>query len=315
MELRHIHAAIALSEELHFGRVAKRLRIAQSAVSQLIKALESELDVVLFARTKRTVRITPAGQQFVDGARRVMNELAQTKAALSAVASGESGRLAIRFVPMAGLTDLPHAITRFQRAHPALTLSVEPASTADQLEALRTGRCDIGFVPLAATRRSLEPLAFRTVTRNPLVVLVSTRHRFAGRRSLRFDDLAPEPMVFLGQAGEPQLNALFRRRCLDAGFEPNIVMEVEHTDVLLGFVAAGFAISVVPDLVEGLRLRGVTTVPLTPALHGGIVAVWHPALLSAAGGTFLAGLPPQPAAVTPRQTASRARGAPTRRPS
>jgi DNA-binding transcriptional LysR family regulator len=291
MEIRHLQAAIALSEELHFGRSAKRLRIAQSALSQSIKALETELEVVLFARTKRVVRLTPAGLQFVEGARRVLSELAQTRAGLEGVASGSSGRLAIQLVPMASLTELPAAIMRFRRTHTEVALSVEPATTTDQLEALRAGRCDLGFVPQAATRRPLEPLVSRAMTRNSLVALVPVRHRLAGRRWIRLEELAPEPIAFLAQAGEPQLNLLFRRRCLDAGFDPNIVMEIEHTDALLAFVAAGFAVSIVPDLIEALRFRGVTTVPLRPAVHGGIAVVWHPGLISAAGRQLLELLP------------------------
>jgi DNA-binding transcriptional LysR family regulator len=287
VELRHIRATLALAEELHFGRTAQRLRVAQSAVSQLIKQLEQELGVVLFARTRRSVRLTSAGRNFVDGARRTMTELAETTASTQGIASGETGRLVIQYVPLAALTELPALVASFRRQAAAVEVIVEGASSAEQLEAVRTGRCDLAFVPLAATRRALDPLVFRVMTRDPLVVLVPTRHRFASRRSIRIEDLKGETLVFLSQAGEPQLNAMFRRRCLDAGFDPDIRMEVSSVDALLGFVAAGIGISYVPDLIAKVRYRGVTIVPVRPTMHGGIAAVWHPGLVSGSGRRFL----------------------------
>ena len=287
MELRHIRAALALAEDLHFGRAAQRLRVAQSAVSQQIKALEHELGAVLFMRTKRSVRLTSAGRSFVDGARRALMELAETTATVKGITSGETGRLAIQYMPLAALTELPKLVTEFRRRSPAVELLVEPASSADQLEALRTGRCDIGFAPSAMRGRSLDPLVSRVMTLSPLVALVPVRHRFAARRWIRFEDLRGEPLVFLSQAGEPQVNLAFRRRCLDAGFEPDIRMDVNSVDALLGFVAAGVGISFVPDLIGQIGYDGVRTVSVRPIVHGGVAAIWHPGLISGAGRKFL----------------------------
>lgn len=287
MELRHIHVAIALAEELHFGRAAQRLRIAQSAVSQSIKALEHELGASLFMRTKRSVRLTAAGRSFVDGARRALVDLAETRAAVQGIAAGEAGRLVVQYVPLAALTELPALVARFRDRTPAVELVIEAASSAEQLEAIRAGRCDIGFVPLAATRRELDPLAFEVISRDPLIAMMSSDHRLASRRWVRLEDLRGEAFVFLGQTGEPQLNLLFRNRCLEAGFDPDIRMEVASSDALFGFVAAGLGVSYVPEVIAKLRYPGVCTVPVRPVSYGGIAAVWHPAQISGAGRRFL----------------------------
>jgi DNA-binding transcriptional LysR family regulator len=192
---------------------------------------------------------------------------------------------------MASLTQLPAAITRFRAAHPAVVVTAEPATSSEQLDALRAGRCDVAFVPMATTRQDLAPLAHRAICTSPLVALVSAKHRLANRRWIRLEDLAGEAFAFLAEAGEPRLNVLFRRRCQQAGFDPNIVLEVEHSDVLVAFVAAGYAVSYVPELVLELGMRGVVALPVRPQLHGGIVAVWNPALISAAGRRFLDTLP------------------------
>lgn len=287
MELRHLRVAVALADELHFGRTAQRLRLAQSAVSQTLKALEDELSVELFARTKRTVRVTAAGARFVEGARRTLSELALASTGAKAIGAGEGGRLGVGFIPMVSLTDIPRAIAAFRRAHPAVALGLEPATSTAQLEALRSGRLDVGFIPSAAAKAELSPLACRDIATSPLVALVAMNHPLARRTWLRLADLANQSFIFLTQSGEPRINMYFRRRCIEAGFDPDVVLEVEHTDALLAFVAEGLGISCVPRWIERLGFRGVRAIPLRPAVHGGICAVWHPALLSPIGRRFL----------------------------
>jgi DNA-binding transcriptional LysR family regulator len=291
MELRHLRAATILAEELHFGRTAKRLRVAQSAVSLMIKTLEQDVGVVLFARTKRTVALTPAGRAFVAGARKVLDDLSEVGVEARRVATGDSGHLHLRFITMSTLTDVPGAVDRFRRRYPAVSVRVEPGSSVEQLDALRGGRCDIGFMAWAAGKGDLAPLRTRLVARSPMVALLSKQHRLARRRSLRLEELATDPFVFLTLAEEPQINLYFRRRCLAAGFDPQIAVEVQHADALLAFIAAGFGVSCAPGFIRRLQYEGVVAVPLTPVFHAGIVAVWHPERISATGRRFLEMLP------------------------
>jgi DNA-binding transcriptional LysR family regulator len=100
-------------------------------------------------------------------------------------------------------------------------------------------------------------------------------------------ELASEPFIFLKQQSEPEVHAHFHAHCARAGFEPRFVMEVEHMEALLAFVAAGFGVSCVPNLAQRMPFRGIKTVPLALEARGGISAVWHPQRLSPTAGHFL----------------------------
>src|SRR3954467_2549726 len=118
MELRHVRVFLVLAEELHFGRTSTRLRVAQSAVSQTLKDLEHELGVVLLERTRRSVRITAAGESFREHASVALAALERAAVATKRAARGESGRLVLRFTLMSTLTALPRAVARFQDSFP-----------------------------------------------------------------------------------------------------------------------------------------------------------------------------------------------------
>jgi DNA-binding transcriptional LysR family regulator len=308
MELRHIRTFLALAEELHFGRTAQRLRVAQSAVSQTLKALELEVGAELLARTRRTVALTPAGERFLEHARQALRELEDGTRAARSAAAGESGPLTLRFVLMSALTLLPRTISRFQRQYPRVSLQIAQASTAEQLEAIRAGRCDLGFVA-AAVKGEVAPLASEVVESASLVAVLPGRHRLAARRSLRLADLAGDRFVFLRPSSEPQVLARFRLHCRAAGFEPDIAVEVDHSEALLAFVASGLGVSCAPSLIQRLPFRGVVTVPLKPDVWAGISVVWHPQLLTATGARFLDTLRSEIAAAEarPRVRAARSR--------
>lgn len=284
MELRHIRTFLVLAKELHFGRAATKLRVAQSAVSQTLRALEDELGIELLARSKRSVALTAAGSRFVEYAERSLLQLDEGATAARQAASGYAGELRLTFTLMSALTVLPRAVARFQREHPQVRVSLTPGGSTEQLEAIREGRTDVGFM---AFKRDIEPLATLVVTRAPLVAVLPVRHPLARRPSVELAELATEPFIFLKSQSEPQLYEHFRNLCARAGFEPRVVMEVEHSEALLSFVAAGIGVSCVPNLVERLKISGATTVRLVPEVRGGISAVWRPERLAPTAARFL----------------------------
>jgi DNA-binding transcriptional LysR family regulator len=284
MELRHVRTFLALAEELHFGRAARKLRVAQSAVSQTLRSLEEELGVVLVERSTRQVALTPAGHQYVQHARAALAQLQDGATAALRAASGELGELRLSFTLMSALTVLPRVVMRYQHAYPGVRLVVTPGGSTEQLEAIREGHCDIGFM---AFKRDVKPLESLVVARSPLVAVLSSRHPLSKRSRLELAELASEPFVFLRQQSEPQIYDHFRAKCAAAGFEPRFAMEVEHVEALLAFVAAGFGVSCVPSLVEQVGFKGVTTVPLALETRGGISAVWNPQRLAPTAGHFL----------------------------
>lgn len=284
MELRHLRVFVALSNELHFGRAATKLRIAQSAVSQTLMDLEAELGVELFARTKRSVALTSSGRQFVDYARGALAQVEQGALAARSAARGEDGELRLSFTLMSTLTPLPRVVAQFQSRYPRVRLNISQGGSVEQLEAIRQGRCDIGFM---AFKREIAPLASEVVSRNALVAVLPAHHGLARRRRLELGALAKEPFVFLKQRSEPEVYTRFLGQCARAGFEPNVILEVDQLEALLSFVAAGLGVSCTPNLIERLRFPGIKTVPLSPEIRGGISAVWRPERLPATATRFL----------------------------
>jgi DNA-binding transcriptional LysR family regulator len=291
MELRHLRVFLALAEELHFGRTAKRLRVAQSAVSQTIRALEDAIGTTLFERTRREVRLSPAGAALIDHARATLRGLDDGVAAARAAALGDSGRLVIRTVITAALSGVPELVARYRDRYPQVAIDLAAAGTTEQLEAVRAGRCDIAIVPF---QHAIEPLAFALVARGRLCAVVPTGHRYAGRRELALVALAGEGIVFLRASREPQTLVSFRKRCVDAGFEPRIVFEVDQLEMMLGYVAAGLGIACISSFVARLAFPSVRVIPLTPPIHTKICAVWDPQRLSATARRFVEMLPATP---------------------
>lgn len=285
MDLRHLRVFTTLAEELHFGRAARRLRVAQSAISQTLKALESEIHVTLLARTKRRVELTAAGEAFLVHARSALASVAAAAESARSIAAGSSGRVTLRFTTATALTYVPEAIARFRREAPNVHLDVGTASSIEQLELIRQRRCDFGFMTKA---RDVAPFASELVQRDPLVVLVPRKHRFATKKRIGFAELAPEELVFLRPTQEPFVHRQFLKRCAEAGFVPNIVLEVDQVDAMLAFVAAGMGIACVRGFVERLSFKGVVAIPIAPVAWAGVSVVWDDTVLSPTGARFLA---------------------------
>jgi DNA-binding transcriptional LysR family regulator len=285
MELRQLRAFLMLCEELHFSRAALRLHVAQSAISYAIKSIEAELGTPLFSRSKRKVTLTGAGEHFRAQVSPAVQSLDRAAEATRRIGRGQAGRLVLRFTLLSALTSVPRVLARFREACPEVEIDVGPGGSVQQLEAIRAGHCDIGFM---AYRNDIEALATETVQRSPVVALLPVTHRLAKRRKLRLRDLASDRFVFLKQDTEPDTRARFRKQCLAAGFEPQIALEIDQLELLLAMVAAGMGVSCAPDLVRSLRFPGVAMVPLTPLLRGGISAVWDPKVPSPVRERFLA---------------------------
>jgi DNA-binding transcriptional LysR family regulator len=238
----------------------------------------------LLARTKRRVALTEAGAAYRARSSAALRELADAGVVARRTAAGLCGKLRVHFGFMTTLTVMPLALAQFTREYPDVELELQPAGTEPQIEALRLGRCDIGFM---SVQHRLAGLMTEAVARAPLVALLPARHPLAARRRLPLSALAGEDFVFLNPASEPRVRGFFRERCLSAGFEPRVVMVSEQLEVLLALVAAGFGVSCLPALVRSLTFEGVVAVPLSPAILGGVSVVWDATTLSPAGHNFL----------------------------
>jgi DNA-binding transcriptional LysR family regulator len=272
VELRHVRTFLVLAEELHFGRTASRMHLAQSAVSQTIKALEAEVGATLFVRTRRSVALSSAGESFRVHASGAITELERAEVAARRAAAGQTGRLVVGMAMTTALTVVPRAIAAFRRERPNVEVTIVPGGSAAQIPALRNGTLDVGFMAVKEARG----LELELVHRSRVVAALPVDHPLAGRKTIALERLAAESFVFLKRAADPPVYAWFAGRCREHGFEPKVVLEVEEVEMLLACVASGLGVTCVPENVVEFGFPGLSYVPIRPAIPSGIAAVWNP---------------------------------------
>ncbi|MDO8212661.1 LysR family transcriptional regulator [Conexibacter sp. CPCC 206217] len=292
VELRHLRYFVAVAEELSFTRAAERLHIAQPPLSTQIRKLERELGVELFDRSRRAVALTAAGDVLLVEARRLLEQVDQSLRAAVRAGTGEVGRLAIGFVPSASNALLPSQLRAFHGRYPGVELTLREMAPDDLVAAVLAGGIDVCFLYLPFAD---ERLRTRTVLREPLVAALPAEHRLAGgrRKTVALEQLRDEPFVLPARHHMPGLNAGIVAACRSAGFEPEVVQrDVWLLQTVLGLVAAGLGVALVPASVQNLNRAGVVFRPLRDA-HAPIEmgAFWRAGDGSAALANFVAMLP------------------------
>lgn len=275
MELRHLRYFVAVAEELSFTRAATRLHMAQPALSVQIRQLEDELGVALFDRTRRTIALTEGGTVMLVEARRLLALLDNAVELVRRTGRGAVGRIAVGFVPSASNAALPPLLRRFSQTHPDVTVHLREMAPSDLVRRLHAGDLDVCFLYLPFSDPSL---AQAVIAREAFVVALPADHRLAGEAMVDVRELASEPFVIPAQHGMPGLNAQVLDICREAGFVPRAV----HDDIwlvqtMVGLVAAGAGVALVPASARALRPDGVVYRPLRePVVHEvELAAVWR----------------------------------------
>jgi DNA-binding transcriptional LysR family regulator len=285
MELRHLRYFIAVAEELHFGRAAKRLQMAQQPLSRQIRDLEHEIAVPLFHRSKRTVRLTESGQVFLIEARKVLQQAEQAVMLAQRTHQGEIGRIALGFTGPALNQIVPQVVRAFKLHHPQIELSLERLQTNEQVAALMTGQLQVGFLHPPIDN---DILRLETIYREPLTVFLPDNHPLAVLDAISVHDLVGEPFILFPRQIGPVLYDRIILLCRQAGFSPNVVQEVLPQQTIAGLVAAGIGISLLHASAQEALYRGVAIRPLvesTPELE--FAVAWHPDTVSAALSAFV----------------------------
>jgi DNA-binding transcriptional LysR family regulator len=262
IELRHLRYFVAVAEELHFGRAAARLYMAQPPLSQQIQQLEREIGVRLLERTNRRVRLTEAGVAFLDDARAILAKLDQASAHARRIAQGEAGSLAIGFVSSAMYDLVPAMLRRFQEQHPDVELVLHEYSWMEQKAALRERRIQVGVARIPPRISPPEDgLILETVSQEPLIVAAPAASRIAQQAdtdgTIELVSLADEAIVLFPRQAVSDYAQYVVRLCEEAGFTPRIVQEVEELQTAVSLVAAGIGVTMVPAPVRDLRRAGV----------------------------------------------------------
>jgi DNA-binding transcriptional LysR family regulator len=271
VELRQLRYFVAVAEELHFRRAAAALHISQPPLSQQIAALERELGCRLLERTRRRVELTPAGAAFLRDARAMLAELDVAVATARAIDSGQTGVLRVNFVGSALLSILPGTVQRFRRARPGVEIELRERSTVEQLRALGSGVVDVGLVrpPIDVDAQ----LRAEVVTRERTIAAISAGHPLAALRRIPLRRLAAEPLVLFPRQQAPGFHDLLIGRMAATGTSPHVVQYAPEMMTIIGLVAAGIGVSLVPASVAHLALDGVTYRPLSGAPDTELLAV------------------------------------------
>jgi DNA-binding transcriptional LysR family regulator len=266
VELRHLRYFRVVAEELHFGRAAERLHIAQPPLSQQIRQLERELEVSLFTRSTRRVELTPAGQAYLKRAIAILDAVDDAGQQARRIAVGVEGHLTIGCVGSATYSVLPRLVRALRDELPYVEVSIRGEMLAPaQMDAVLAGDIDIALL-----RPPLDDPAVRyeTLRRDRLVVALPAEHPLAQREVLHIADVRDQDLIAHAGQGRSVMGGLLYAVCADAGFAPRIRHEVSETSTLVTLVAAGLGIAVVPAPTAELDIAGVTYRQLEPSSLG-----------------------------------------------
>jgi DNA-binding transcriptional LysR family regulator len=272
MELRHLRYFIAVAEELHFGRAAEVLGISQPPLSQQIQALEQELGARLFDRTNRRVELSEAGRLFLQEARLVLAQVDKAADVARRAQLGELGELKIGFTSSAPFNStIPQAIFAFRQAFPAVHLNLREMSSKTVADGLMDESIEVGLMrPLALP----EALSVVELMHEPLVAVLSAKHPLASgsEEGMYLSELALEPFVFFPRSYGSGLYAQLLTLARQAGFSPHFAQEAGEAMTIIGLVAAGLGVSVLPASYQRIRIDGVVYRPLLDP--DAVSAVW-----------------------------------------
>jgi DNA-binding transcriptional LysR family regulator len=259
MELRQLRYFLAVAEELHFGRAAEKLHMSQPPLTVQIRRLEKELGAQLFDRSTRRVSLTPMGEAFQKRVKTVLDDLEDAVAEINDVGNGRRGRLRVGFVSSASYTVIPEAVRRFRELQPRVDLVLRPLTSGEQVEELLEGGLDLGLIrdPEPAPGLTLEPLLTEA-----LVAVIPERHPLASHQEVAPDDLAQEGMILFPYRLMPGFVSQVLR-IFKTGRIPHMVQQAIHQETVVGLVAAGLGISILPESISRFQTTGVVIRPIT----------------------------------------------------
>ena len=256
IELRLWRQFLAVAEELHFGRAATRLHITQPPLTQAIALLEGRLGVRLFDRTKRVVKLTPAGAALVPEVRELLARAAMLPAHARAAERGQIGRLRLGFVSTVGFGLLPRWIRAFRAQHGDVAFELLEATGDVQMAAFERGDIDAGFI-IHSPGFAPAGMQHLRVAREAMVAAMPQQHPLARARPLRVEAVLAEPLVIFPRRIAASLHDAVFGLYHAHGRVPRVAQEAIQMQTIVNLVAAGLGVAWVPDSVREFQRAGV----------------------------------------------------------
>jgi DNA-binding transcriptional LysR family regulator len=263
MELRHLRYFLAAGEEQHYGRAARRLHVAQPALSRQIQDLEREIGFQLFDRLPRGVRLSAAGKVFLEDARLVLQQVNDATVRAGRVARGLAGTLRVGFTESASWHGVvPASFRRFRQVLPDAELHLSPMSSLEQVQAVRFGRLDAGFVfNMSKVDPELDQVLVAT---QKLVLAAPEEHPLTRRANLHLRDLTEAAFVWFPRRQSPAYYDRLLQACSRGGLTaPRIVQEAVDQATMLSLVACRLGVAFVTDATRWRCPKDVVLLPVT----------------------------------------------------
>ncbi len=263
MELVQLRCFVAVAEELHFGKAARRLDMLPAALGRQVRALEGELGVQLLLRTTRHVALTGEGAELVDEARALLGRAHEIAFRFREGGRRKSATLRLGAIDTASAGLVPRLLRDFREARPDVTIQLVEDKSVRLLPRLLSGRLDLAFVrPPEHRGRELE---FVDLFHETPVVAVAAGHRFARRRHLSIADLVDEPLIVPDRRSRPHSHDLTLRLFEKAGMRPAIAQIADEKQTIVRLVASGIGLAIVPRWASKTALAGVRYIPFSDA--------------------------------------------------
>lgn len=270
MEFRQLRYFATVARELNFTRAAEKLRVAQPALSRQIRQLEDELGVRLFERDKRSVRLTGSGEAFLGEADAILK---QSERAML-LARSNKGALRLGYVWGLFHTIAPETIQRLRQRLPDLAVNLFDLSAAQQSRALATGKLDAGFIGFAFEADSAR-LAKRIVGKTEFVAALPDNHPLVRQRKLDLRRLEREVFLTISDEHFPGASRIISDACAAAGFKARTLQTPERGHTILGLVAAGCGLALLPETLSALPHAGVSFRRLTQEVSADLFLAWR----------------------------------------
>ena len=266
MKLNQLRYFSVLAEDLHFRKAAERLGITQAPLSLAIQEMERELGAQLFHRTRRKVALTEIGLLLQDNARLILARIDRTVDEIRRIQAGEAGQLRIGFTAASSLLSFfPSLVHAFRIKYPEVRIVLEDKPSTAQITALQARELDAGIIRTPPKFKAPADITATRLLTDPLVVAVDPTHTLSGRRDVHLSELRDERFVFYPRSYGVGIYDYFIQLCGKRSFVPEIVQEAREASTIIGLVATGLGIAVVPSSLRYIGIPNIVYVPIADA--------------------------------------------------
>ncbi len=264
MELRQMKSFVVVAEELHFGRAAERLHIAQPAVTAQIQSLEREMGVQLFVRSTRRVQLTDAGRLFHEHCLRILRDVDRSSALVQAAAGRDIARITIGTIHPATFGVLPKFLSRISSRYPDIRIHIHNGSTDGIVREIERGQINLGFIrPI----EKIGSLRWQAITREKWQLALAFDNPLCQKDTITLDDLRRQRIISFLRSSQSYSQQYFDEKFSEYGLQDQIAYTCNDTLAMLALVSAGVGVGFVPEWVastpgRNFQLRPVEGVDL-----------------------------------------------------